>query len=138
MILRAKTGRWLRRLAVCVLLVTLALVFLNRSSALHLRGSQLNRAKAQAKLGSVEVSRTHAPALHISSVLQHGHIIEIQGSTDSGAVVMINGQTATTVFEGNAFRQFLGPFPTGTTIITVTSQDEQGGVNTRQVAVTVE
>lgn len=77
------------------------------------------------------------PALQINSVVQHGHIIEIQGSTEAGAVVMINGQTASTI-EGNSFRHFVGPLPSGTTIITVTSQDEQGGVNTQQIAATVE
>lgn len=50
---------------------------------------------------------------------------------------MINERTATTIFNGNSFRHFLGPLPSGTSIITVTSQDEQGGVNTQQFAVTV-
>ena len=78
------------------------------------------------------------PSLNISDLVQHGHIVEVRGSTDAGAVVMINGQTATTIFEGNSFRHFLGPLPSGTTIITVTSQDQKGGVNTKQVAVTIQ
>ncbi len=89
-------------------------------------------------VASFAPSKPRAPALHISSLVQHGHILEVLGSTDPGAVVMINGQTASTVFEGNAFRHFLGPLPRGTIIVTVTSQDEQGGVNTQQMAVTME
>lgn len=92
---------------------------------------------AQAKVKSVELPPP-IPALHIDSVTQYGHIIEISGSTDPGAVVMINGQTASTIFGANRFRQFLGPFPSGTTVITVTVQDEQGGVNTQQIAATIQ
>ena len=79
-----------------------------------------------------------SPELHISKVVQHGRIVEIVGDTDPGAVVMINGQSAATIFDHNSFRHFVGPLPSGTTIITVTSQDERGGVNTQRVAVTIE
>lgn len=80
----------------------------------------------------------HKPSLAISSVIQHGRIIEIDGWTDSGAVVMINGEQAAAIFEGNGFRHFLGPLSKGTTTITVTCQNEEGGVNTQRVAVTVQ
>jgi hypothetical protein len=78
-----------------------------------------------------------SPSLHIDSVVQHGHIVELRGSTEPGAVVMINGQTAV-IFDGSTFRHFLGPLPSGTTIVTVTAQDEHGGVNTQQVALTID
>jgi hypothetical protein len=91
---------------------------------------------AQAKVKSVELPPP-IPALHSDSVTQYGHIIEISGSTDRG-VVMINGETASTIFGANRFRQFLGPFSSGTTVITVTVQDEQGGVNTQQIAATIQ
>jgi hypothetical protein len=87
---------------------------------------------------SVQVPAPRPPDLHINSVVVHGHIVEIEGSTDPGAVVMINGQTASTIFGGNNFRHFLGPLPSGTVIIGVTSQDERGGVNTQQIAATIE
>jgi hypothetical protein len=135
----AKTvaGRWLIRGAVCVLFVSVALYIFNRFSANRRQPSQRNTSKAQTQLGSVQVPSPRTPTLQINSVIQHGHIIEIQGSTDPGAVVMINGQTASTI-EGNSFRHFLGPLPSGTSIITVTSQDEHGGVNTQQIAATIE
>jgi hypothetical protein len=78
------------------------------------------------------------PALQINAIVKHGRIIEVQGSTDAGAVVMINGQMASTIFDGNSFRHFIGPLPGGISIISVTSQDQQGGVNNQQVAVTIE
>lgn len=79
-----------------------------------------------------------SPALDISGVVQHGHIVEIFGSTDPGAVVMINGDTAAAIFDGSSFRHFVGPLPSGTTILSVTSQNQQGGVKTQKIAVTIE
>jgi hypothetical protein len=80
----------------------------------------------------------HPPVLHVTSIVQHGRIIEIKGTAEPGAVVMINGQAAATMFEENGFHHFLGPLSVGLTIVSITCQDEQGGVNTQQLAVTLE
>lgn len=80
----------------------------------------------------------HIPALHINSVVRHGRIVEIRGTTDPGAVVMINGEHAAVVFDGHEFRHFVGPLPSGTTIVSITSQNEEGGVNTQKLAVDVD
>jgi hypothetical protein len=127
-------SRSLNGTATCVLIVGLTLVSISCSSASR---NQQNVTNAQSKVKLLQ-SLPPIPALHIDSVIQHGRIIEISGSTDPGAVVMINGQTASTIFGANGFRQFLGPLPSGTTIITVTAQDEQGGVNTQQIAATIQ
>ena len=79
-----------------------------------------------------------APNLNIDTVVQHGRIIEIKGTTEPNTVVMINGQPAAAIFAGNQFRHFLGPLPKGTTVVSVTCQNEQGGVTTRQIAVLTE
>jgi hypothetical protein len=121
-------------MATCVLLVGLNLGSISCSSAGR---NQQNLNHAQSKVKSVGLP-SPIPALHIDSLIQHGHIIEISGSSDPSAVVMINGQTASKIFGANRFRQFLGPLPSGTTIITVTAQDEQGGVNTQQIAATIQ
>lgn len=98
------------------------------------RLSGTNHAGTTPRLGSEPA----APTLHVTSIVQHGRIVEIQGTTDPGAVVMINGQPAATIFAGNEFRHFVGPLPAGTSIVSITSQNDQGGVNTQQMAVTVE
>jgi hypothetical protein len=101
--------------------------FLKRSSAERISKSQTQQ--------TARASEQHrSPALHITSVTQHGRIFEINGSTDPGAVVMINGQSSPTLFEGNSFRHFIGPLPGGTSIVTITAQDSEGGVNTQQMA----
>lgn len=78
------------------------------------------------------------PILQVNSIVQHGRIVEIEGTTDPGAIVMINGQPAPTIFDRNEFRHFVGPLPAGTSIVTITSQNNQGGVDTQRLAITVE
>ena len=99
------------------------------------RLSGANHAGTTPLFGSSEPA---PPTLHVTSILQHGHIVEIHGTTDPGAVVMINGQPASTIFDPNEFRHFVGPLPVGTSIVTITSQNDRGGVNTQQMAITVE
>jgi hypothetical protein len=99
------------------------------------RPSETKRAGIIASLGE---SGRLEPTLHVTSIVQHGRIVEIQGTTDRGAIVMINGQPAATIFDGNQFRHFVGPLPEGTNIVSITSQNDQGGVNTQQMAVTVQ
>jgi len=93
---------------------------------------------AKATITVVASMESHEPTLHITAVVQHGRIVEIKGATDAGTVVMINGQPVASIFPENTFRHFLGPLPAGTTIVTVTCQDEKGGVHTQQLALTLE
>lgn len=107
--------------------------------AQHFRSrTKLTQAMARPSISNVYDEVPPVPTLHVTSVVQHGHIVEIKGATDAGAVVMINGQPVASVFPENTFKHFLGPLPAGTTIITVTCQDEKGGVNTQQLALTLE
>jgi hypothetical protein len=98
----------------------------------------IHRTRAGTPPDSFGISVPPAPILHITTVVQHGRIVEIEGTTEPGTIVMINGQAAATIFGGNAFRHFVGPLPAGTTMIAVTCQNERGGVNTQQLAVTLE
>jgi len=80
----------------------------------------------------------HTPDLQISSIIHHGRIIEVVGSAGPGDVVMINGEPAVTLFDNNTFKHFIGPLSSGTNIVTVTTQNDEGGVTTRQLLVTVD
>ena len=88
----------------------------------------------QALAKRIELEAAH---LEITSALQHGDIYEIVGSAEPGSSVMINGQYAPLVFENSTFKYFVGPLPNGVTVLTVTVQNEYGGVDTKQVALTV-
>lgn len=129
---------WWLLLGLAIFSVIMGLYFLKRplqGEQAHSLPGKTKRARATA---SLETPAPSPPSLHITSIIQHGRIVEIQGDTDPGAIVMINGQPAATLFAGNQFRHFVGPLPAGTSIVSITSQDDQGGVNTQQMAVTVE
>ena len=78
-----------------------------------------------------------APHLDITSVVQHGDIYEIVGTAEPGSSVMINGKYAPIVFENSMFKYFIGPLPNGVTVLTITVQNEYGGVYTKQVPLTL-
>jgi hypothetical protein len=69
---------------------------------------------------------------------QHGHVIEVTGKTETGARVMVNGREVTFVTNDGTFHYFTPPLPTGENTITVTAQNSQGGVNTKQQKVVIQ
>lgn len=126
-----------RSLALCIGVLVCAI-----SYSLHIidRGKLRVREPAgfaQQKQTPDVVTVFESPSIKVVSVTEYGHIVEVEGSTDSDASVMINGQPAVTVFPGHSFRHFIGPLATGTTIITITSQNARGGVSTKQIAVDI-
>lgn len=80
---------------------------------------------------------SHEPRLTIDSVVQHGHIVEIRGATESDATVLINGEKVAVIFEGSTFKHFVGPLNSGETLLTITAQNLGGGVATKQVWISV-
>ena len=130
--------RWLV-ICTAVLPLAMSLCLLTRFSVVRrLWSHPINRTRADTPPVPFGISEAPAPVLYINTVVQHGRIVEIEGTTEPGTIVMINGEPATTMFEGNAFRHFVGPLPAGTTMIAITCQNEHGGVNTQQLAVTLE
>ena len=76
--------------------------------------------------------------LELNPFVQHGHVIEVTGRTESGALVMVNGMEVPLVGEDGSFHYFTPPLPNGESVITVTAQNSRGGVNTRQAKVVIE
>lgn len=115
------TNRWTQ------VLLTIALCFILSISfrASHMR-KHLAVNAAQANVLSSAGIHSGAPVLNVTSIVQHGHIVEIKGSAEPGTVVMINGLPAATVFPGNTFRHFPGPLHAGTNVVSITCQNEQG------------
>jgi hypothetical protein len=73
--------------------------------------------------------------LHVDSITPHGHIVEIRAQTEPGTTVMVNGERAAVIFDGSRIRHFVGPLPDGIILITITAQNDEGGVNTQKLAV---
>jgi len=76
--------------------------------------------------------QTEAINLELDPFVQHGHVIEVTGKTENGARVMVNGREVPMITTDGTFHYFTPPLPTGESVITVTAQTAQGGVNTQQ------
>jgi len=76
--------------------------------------------------------------LELDPFVQHGHVIEVTGTTEAGARVMVNGMEVPLVSDDGKFHYFTPPLPAGENLITVTAQNSKGGVNTRQAKVVIQ
>lgn len=70
-------------------------------------------------------------ALELDPFVQHGHVIEVKGKTDPSARVMVNGEEVPVVGGDGSFRYYTRPLPQGENVITVTAQNQRGGVSTQ-------
>ncbi len=82
--------------------------------------------------------QTEAIDLELDPFVQHGHVIEVTGKTQTGARVMVNGSEVPMIASDGSFHYFTPPLPTGEAVITVTAQTAQGGVNTQQKKVIIQ
>jgi hypothetical protein len=81
---------------------------------------------------------TEAIELDLDPFIQHGHVIEVTGKTQTGARVMVNGSEVPMINTDGGFHYFTPPLPTGEAVITVTAQTAQGGVNTQQKKILIQ
>ena len=77
-------------------------------------------------------------SLDLDPFVQHGHVIEVKGKTETGARVMVNGREVPIIGDDGSFHYFTPPLPNGESLITVTAQNLKGGVNTRQEKVIIQ
>jgi FecR protein len=82
--------------------------------------------------------QTEAIELELDPFVQHGHVIEVTGKTQTGARVMVNGSEVPMLNPDGGFHYFTPPLPTGEAVITVTAQTAQGGVNTQQQKIIIQ
>ena len=81
---------------------------------------------------------TEAIDLELDPFVQHGHVIEVTGKTQTGARVMVNGSEVPLVTSDGGFHYFTPPLPPGEAVITVTAQTAAGGVNTQQKKIVIQ
>lgn len=77
------------------------------------------------------------PKLQITDVRQTGQVVEIKGTAECDAAVMINGERVPLIFENCGFKHFL-LLPEGPSSIAVTAQGPAGGVNTQLLKINIE
>ena len=83
------------------------------------------------------VASPPTPKLQISEVRQTGQVVEIKGTAECDAAVMINGERVPLLFENCGFKHFL-LLPDGPSTIAVTAQGPAGGVNTQLLKINIE
>jgi hypothetical protein len=76
--------------------------------------------------------------LKLDPFVQHGHVLELTGKTETGARVMVNGHEVPVISADGSFHFFTPPLPAGESTITVTAQNARGGVNTLQKKVVIQ
>ena len=76
--------------------------------------------------------------LDLQPMVQHGHVIEVRGKTESNARVMVNGQEVPMLSNDGSFQYLTPPLPSGENVITITAQNSKGGVNTQQKKVVIQ
>ncbi len=79
-----------------------------------------------------------AMTLELDPFVQHGHVLEVMGKTEAGARVMVNGREVPMINADGTFHYFTPRLPVGESVITITAQNAQGGVNTRQQRVVIQ
>ncbi|HET9407421.1 MAG TPA: hypothetical protein VFO39_09300 [Candidatus Sulfotelmatobacter sp.] len=82
--------------------------------------------------------QTEAINLELDPFVQHGHVIEVTGKTETNARVMVNGREVPMVMTDGTFHYFTPPLPPGEAVITITAQTAQGGVNTQQKKIIIQ
>ncbi len=81
---------------------------------------------------------TEAIDLELDPFIQHGHVIEITGKTQTGARVMVNGSEVPMINSDGGFHYFTPPLPPRAAVNPVTAQTTQGGVNTQQKKIIIQ
>jgi len=82
--------------------------------------------------------QTEAIDLELDPFIQHGPVIEVTGKTQVGARVMVNGREVPMISPDGTFHYFTPPLSPGESVITVTAQTAQGGVNTQQKKIIIQ
>jgi len=70
-----------------------------------------------------------AMLLEITSLQIHGNVVEVNGRTEPGSAIIINGQAVANINPDGTFRHFTQPMPRGAQRIVITGQNRRGGTN---------
>lgn len=96
-----------------------------------------NQSSALRRVAQRTASPPPTPKLQISDIRQTGQIVELKGTAECDAAVMINGERVPLIFDRCGFKHFV-VLPEGPSTIAVTAQGPAGGVNTQMIKVNIE
>jgi hypothetical protein len=108
-------------------------LFVSRPGANQAR----NHSSALRRVAQRTASPPPTPKLQIIDIRQTGQIVELKGTAECDAAVMINGERVPLIFDRCGFKHFV-VLPEGPSTIAVTAQGPAGGVNTQMIKVNIE
>jgi len=77
--------------------------------------------------------------LEVTRIIQHGKVLEVQGRTEPGSMVIINNEQVFSIAPDGTFRHFTSALLTsGSNQITITAQNRKGDTNTIRKTVILE
>jgi hypothetical protein len=77
--------------------------------------------------------------LEVTKIIQHGHVVEVQGKTEPGSTVIINNEQVFSISPDGTFTSFTSAFAeAGSNLITITAQDRKGDTKTIRKTVVIE
>ncbi len=132
--LRAGGSRTLLYVVAALLLMGMAWWLLpTRPGANQVRGQSSSLRRVAQRIASPPPT----PKLQISDIRQTGQVVEIRGTAECDAAVMINGEHVPLIFDNCGFKHFI-ILPEGPSSIAVTAQGPAGGVNTQLIKVNIQ
>ncbi len=75
--------------------------------------------------------------LEIGSTEIHGNVVEISGRTESGAALIINGESVAAIRPDGTFKYFTQPLARGSQTIVITGQNRRGGTAIKRVGIVI-
>jgi hypothetical protein len=100
-------------------------------------GQARNQSSALRRVAQRTASPPATPKLQISDIRQTGQVVELKGTAECDAAVMINGEHVPLIFDHCGFKHFI-LLPEGPSTIAVTAQGPAGGVNTQMIKVNID
>jgi hypothetical protein len=89
------------------------------------------------KFTLVAQGKSQSMLLEIDETQLHGRVAEIKGRTESGAALIVNGQSVPNVSPDGSFRHFTEPLEPGQHTISIIGSNRRGGTAMKQVSIVV-
>jgi hypothetical protein len=106
-------------------------------SAIDLKGVESQPSQANRLILVQQVAGNEA-YLEVTNIVQHGHVVEVQGKTEHDSTVTINNEQVFSISPDGTFRGFSPALPTGSNQVTITAQDRKGNTKTIRKPVVIE
>jgi hypothetical protein len=106
-------------------------------SAIDAKGVESQPSEAN-RLNLLQQVAGNQAYLVITDYIPHGKVVEVEGKTEPGSIVIINNEQVFSIQPDGTFRGFTSPLPPGSNQITITAQDRKGNTNTIRKMIVIE